>query len=274
MKKIWKDIYIVLVLMFLYAPIAVIIAQSFNSSRYRGNWSGFTVGWYISLFEDEGILEAFGNTLIIGILSALIATVIGLITCLAVAELSSGKRIAATGIANISMLNADIVTGISLMLLFMGMGLRFGFGTVLLSHIIFNVPYTMMSIMPGVLAMDKSTYESALDLGADPLRAFFDVVLPGLMPGIISGFLMAFTMSADDFIITHFTKGAGVDTLPTKVYSELKIGIHPEMYALMTLMTLALAVLFMLVRLNRRVAAKNVYKAGNTLDSGPLGGLS
>ncbi len=264
MKKVWKDIYIVLVLGFLYAPIAVIIAQSFNASRYRGNWTGFTLEWYGSLFTDEGILEAFLNTLVIGLLSASIATLIGLVTCLAVAGFSRKGRIASSGVANISMLNADIVTGISLMLLFMGMGMKFGFGTVLLSHIIFNVPYAMLNILPGVMAMDKSTYESALDLGAHPVRAFFDVVLPGLFPGIVSGFLMSFTMSADDFIITHFTRGAGVDTLPTKIYSELKIGIHPEMYALMTLMTIALIVLFLLVRLNRRAAMRNENNAFKT----------
>ena len=254
-----KILLVVLVLLFLYAPIAVIIAQSFNASRYRGNWTGFTLDWYASLFTDEEILEAFFNTLVIGFLSAGIATAIGLVTCLAVAGFTRTGRIASTGVANISMLNADIVTGISLMLLFMGMGMKFGFGTVLLSHIIFNVPYAMLNILPGVMAMDKSTYESAMDLGAHPVRAFFDVVLPGLVPGIVSGFLMSFTMSADDFIITHFTRGAGVDTLPTKIYSELKIGIHPEMYALMTLMTIALVLLFMLVKLNRRAAMKNTY---------------
>ena len=139
-----------------------------------------------------------------------------------------------------------------LMMLFLAFGLRFGFGTVLLSHIIFNVPYARLNILPGVMAMDKASYESALDLGATPFRAFMHVTVPEIMPGVISGFLMAFTMSADDFIITHFTKGPGVDTLPTKIYAELKIGIKPEMYALTTLMTGALVLLMILLQINRK----------------------
>ena len=252
MKEVWKKIYAVLVLVFLYAPIAVLIAQSFNASRYRGHWTGFTLQWYKSLFESEEILEAFWNTMLIALLSSLAATLIGIITCLAIAGMKKRSRLTVTGIANISMLNADIVTGISLMMLFLAMGLRFGFGTVLLSHIIFNIPYALLNILPGVMAMDKSCYESAMDLGATPFKAFMHVTVPEIMPGVISGFLMAFTMSADDFIITHFAKGPGVDTLPTKIYSELKLGIKPEMYALTTLMTGALILLLVLLKINRR----------------------
>lgn len=252
MKEVWKKIYAVLILVFLYAPIAVMVAQSFNASRYRGHWTGFTLSWYASLFESEEILEAFGNTMVIGLISAAVATLIGLVTCLAAAQMKRRGRLAVTGVANISMLNADIVTGISLMMLFLAMGLRFGFGTVLLSHIIFNIPYAILNILPGVMAMDKASYESALDLGATPFRAFMHVTVPEILPGVISGFLMAFTMSADDFIITHFAKGPGVDTLPTKIYSELKLGVKPEMYALTTLMTGALMLLLVLLRINRK----------------------
>lgn len=161
------------------------------------------------------------------------------------------------GITNIPMLNADIVTGISLMLLFISMGLKFGFGTILLSHITFNIPYVILSIMPRMSQLNPHTYEAALDLGASPITAFFKVTLPDLMPGILSGFLMAFTMSLDDFIITHFTKGAGVDTLSTKIYTEVRKGIKPEMYALSTIIFVTVLVLLFLVNMTPAKKQKN-----------------
>lgn len=151
------------------------------------------------------------------------------------------------GITNIPMLNAEIVTGISLMLLFLSLGAKFGFGTILLSHITFNIPYVILSVMPRMKQLNPSTYEAALDLGASQTYAFFKVVFPDILPGILSGFLMAFTMSLDDFIITHFTKGPGVDTLSTKIYTEVKKGIKPEMYALSTIIFVTVLVLLLLV---------------------------
>ncbi len=153
------------------------------------------------------------------------------------------------GITNIPMLNADIVTGISLMLLYISLGIKFGFGTILLSHITFNIPYVILSVMPRMRQLNHSTYEAALDLGASPLNAFFKVMFPDLLPGILSGFLMAFTMSLDDFIITHFTKGVGVDTLSTKIYTEIKKGIKPEMYALSALIFMTVLLLLVLINL-------------------------
>ena len=150
-------------------------------------------------------------------------------------------------ITNIPMLNAEIVTGISLMLLFLTFKARFGFITILLSHITFNIPYVILSVMPRLKQLNPSVYEAALDLGASPWQAFFKVVFPDLLPGVMSGFLMAFTMSLDDFIITHFTKGPGVDTLSTKIYTEVKKGIKPEMYALSTLIFMTVLVLLILV---------------------------
>lgn len=251
MKKI-KSAYIAAIFIFLYAPIAVLIAQSFNASRYRGHWTGFTLEWYAKLFADEEIIAAFWNTLSIGLLSASVATVLALVTCIALKDATKKKRAAFMGVANIPLLNADIVTGISLMLLFLGMGMKLGYGSILAAHIVFNLPYCMLSIMPQVAALDKSCYEAALDLGATPFTAFRRVVLPELKGGITAGFLLAFTMSADDFIITHFAKGAGIDTLPTKIYADLKLGIHPEMYALATLVFLAVIIFAALAALNRR----------------------
>lgn len=247
-----KKIYLAVIFLFLYAPIGVLIAQSFNASRYRGHWTGITFDWYTKLFNDDRIINALTNTLTIGILSAGIATILGLITCVAMKELSRKWRATFLSVTNIPILNADIVTGISLMLLFMGLGLRLGYASILLAHIVFNVPYVILCIMPQLMALDKSFYEAALDLGASPFKAFKDVVLPELRPSIFAGFLLAFTMSADDFIITHFTKGAGVDTLTTAIYAELKIGIHPEMYALSTLVFFFVLIFVMLFAINRR----------------------
>ena len=253
-----KTIYLAIIFLFLYAPIGVLIAQSFNESRYRGQWTGFTLQWYQELFQKEEILDALSNTVSIGVLSALIATILGLVTCLALREVGKKWRAMFMSVANIPILNADIVTGISLMLLFLGMGMRLGYGSILLAHVVFNVPYVMLCIMPQLLALDKSFYEAALDLGASPFKAFTSVVLPELRQSIFAGFLLAFTMSADDFIITYFTRGAGVDTLPTEIYSELKLGIHPEMYALSTLVFFAVLIFVVLFAMNRKKLAEEV----------------
>jgi len=188
-----------------------------------------------------------GNTLLIAFLSALIATVIGTIACIAMQNMKKRTRSILIGVNNIPMLNAEIVTGISLMLLFIFFGIKFGFMTILLAHITFNIPYVILSVMPRMKQLNPSTYEAALDLGASQTQAFFKVVFPDLLPGILSGFLMAFTMSLDDFIITHFTKGPGIDTLSTKIYAESRRGINPEMYALSTIIFVTVLILLLLV---------------------------
>ncbi len=250
MKKRLKQIYIFLIFIFLYAPIATLMVLSFNSSKTRAKWGGFTTRWYSSLLHNAAILKALSNTLTITFLSALVATVIGLVACISFQYMKKRNRTIMIGITNIPMLNAEIVTGISLMLLYLTLHLRFGFFTVLLSHITFNIPYVIMSIMPRMKQLNPSVYEAALDLGASPARAFFRVVFPDLMPGILAGFLMSFTMSVDDFIITHFTKGPGFDTLSTKIYTEVKKGIKPEMYALSTIIFGTVLILLFLINRN------------------------
>ena len=250
MRTAAKKIYIALIFLFLYAPIGTLMVLSFNASKTRSKWGGFTFKWYSALFRNDDILKALFNTLLIAFLSALIATIIGTIACIAMTGMKRRTKAVMMGITNIPMLNAEIVTGISLMLLFISLGFRFGLGTILLSHITFNIPYVILSVMPRMKQLNPSTYEAALDLGASHLTAFFKVVLPDLLPGILSGFLMAFTMSLDDFIITHFTKGAGVDTLSTKIYTEVKKGIKPEMYALSTIIFVTVLVLLLLVNLS------------------------
>lgn len=242
-----RKLYIFLIFVFLYAPIGTLIVLSFNASKTRSKWGGFTFKWYQSLFENEAIMQALGNTLLIALLSALIATVIGTIACISMQGMKKRTRSILMGITNIPMLNAEIVTGISLMLLFIFFGIKFGFMTILLAHITFNIPYVILSVMPRMKQLNPSTYEAALDLGASHMQAFFKVVFPDILPGILSGFLMAFTMSLDDFIITHFTKGPGIDTLSTKIYTEVKKGIKPEMYALSTIIFVSVLVLLLLI---------------------------
>ncbi len=247
MKNAAKEFYVVLVFVFLYAPIVTLMVLSFNASKTRSKWGGFTLKWYQALFGNRDILQALFNTLMIALMASLVATVVGTMTCIAIENMKKRTRTLIMGITNIPMLNADIVTGISLMLLFISLGLKFGLGTILLSHITFSIPYVVLSVMPRMKQLNPSTYEAALDLGAGPVYGFFKVVFPELLPGILSGFLMAFTMSLDDFIITHFTKGAGVDTLSTKIYTEVRKGIKPEMYALSTLIFITVLILLLLV---------------------------
>lgn len=249
MKRFLERCYIMIIFIFLYAPIITLIVLSFNNSRTRAKWGGFTAAWYSALFKNQAIMEALYNTLFIAIVSSAIATIIGTVTCIALCKMKTRSRSLLLGVNNIPMLNADIVTGISLMLLFISLGLRFGMQTILLAHITFNIPYVILNVMPKFRQLNPHTYEAALDLGASPVYAFFKVVFPDILPGVLSGFLMAFTMSLDDFIITHFTKGAGVDTLSTKIYTEIRKGIKPEMYALSTIIFLTVFLLLFVINL-------------------------
>ena len=278
MKKTLQNIYLSLIIFLLYAPIVTLVVLSFNNSKTRAKWGGFTGKWYISLFQNEQIMSALYTTLVIALLSALIATLIGTAAAIGIQGMKRKSRTIAMGITNIPMLNADIVTGISLMLLFIavGSGLKYlginfslGFATVLIAHITFNIPYVILSVMPKLKQTKRSTYEAALDLGASPIYAFFKVVFPDILPGVFSGFLLAFTMSLDDFVITHLTKGPGVDTLSTKIYSEVRKGIKPEMYALSTLLFVSVLILLILINVSpnkkdssdKRLSVKKSQKA-------------
>lgn len=247
MKKTARNIYLALILILMYAPIVTLMILSFNASKSRSKWGGFTLKWYGSLFRDDAIMSALYNTLVIAFLSAILATLIGTCASIGINSMKSRWRTVFMGVTNIPILNSDIVTGISLMLLFIACRFTLGFSTILMAHITFNIPYVILSVMPKLKQTNKSTYEAARDLGAGPFQAFMKVVFPDILPGVLSGFLMAFTMSLDDFIITHFTKGPGVDTLSTKIYSEVRKGIRPEMYALSTLLFLSVMVIMILV---------------------------
>ena len=246
-KNFFKRFYLVLICVILYAPIITLMVLSFNSSKSRSKWGGFTTKWYVELFKNNSIMNALYTTLIIALLSALIATILGTAAAIGIQAMRKKMRTVVTGVTNIPMLNADIVTGISLMLLFIACRFSLGFKTILIAHITFNIPYVILSVLPKLRQTNVSTYEAALDLGASPLYAFFKVVFPDILPGVSSGFLLAFTMSLDDFIITHFTKGPGIDTLSTKIYTEVRKGIKPEIYALSTIMFVTVLVLLILV---------------------------
>lgn len=233
-KKILSKLYIVFILLFLYVPMIVLIVLSFNNSRSRVTWGGFTFDWYKKLFSNTLLMEALKNTLLLALLAAIIATIIGLFASLGICAMKRKNYQIVMSLTNIPLLNADIVTGIALMLWFTRF-LSLGFTSLLLAHITFCIPYVILSVMPKVESMNVSIYEASRDLGANAFYAFFKAILPQLLGGIISGFFMAFTMSMDDFVITYFTKGAGINTFSTMIYGEIKKGIKPEIYALSTI---------------------------------------
>lgn len=255
-RRILENIYIGLVMVFLYAPILVLVVLSFNASKSRAKWGGFTLKWYGELFQNREIMSALSNTLLIALLSALFATVIGTLAVIAMSRMKKVPKTILTTLSNIPMLNAEIVTGVSLMLVFVAVNMKLGFNAVLIGHITFNIPYVVLSVLPKMKQTNSSVYEAALDLGATPVKAFCKVVLPDLMPGIVSGFILSFTMSMDDFVITHFTRGAEIHTLSTKIYAETRKGIKPEMYALSTLLFVSVLVLLIIVNKRNMAEAK------------------
>ncbi len=253
-KKTISRIYMALIFLFLYLPIMVLVVLSFNNSKSRVKWGGFTTQWYISMFQNKSIMDAFTMTLQITLTASVLATIIGTLAAIGIQAMRRKGKAILLGATNIPLLNADIVTGISMMLLFVRFT-KLGFSTVLIAHLTFDIPYVILNVLPKLNQTSRSAYEAAMDLGATPLYAFYKIVWPDIRSGVFSGFLMAVTMSLDDFSITYFTKGAGVNTLSTMLYTELRKGIKPEMYALSTLLfAIALILLFIM---NFRSSRKN-----------------
>ena len=259
-RKYLQKIYLALIFILLYAPIVTLIVLSFNQSKTRAKWGGFTLKWYKELLKNEQIMSAFYTTLIIAFVSAAIATVIGTAAAIAIQGMKQKWKTMYMGLTNIPMMNAEIVMGVSLMLLFIAFHMTLGFGTILIAHITFNIPYVILSVLPKLKQTNRYTYEAALDLGASPVKAFFKVVFPDIVPGVLSGFMLAFTMSLDDFVITHFTKGPGIDTLSTKIYTEVRKGIKPEIYALSTIMFVTVLVLLLLINYSPKEEEKTVVR--------------
>lgn len=260
-------IYLALICLFLYMPILTLVVLSFNATKTRGRFAGFSLRWYRSLFQDQSILHALFTTLLIALISALAATVFGTIVAFAMNHMKKWKKTTLMSLTNIPMLNADIVTGISLMLLFIAVNYTMGFSSVLIAHITFNLPFVVLSVAPRLGSMNTSAFEAAQDLGASKAYAFWKVIFPDIMPNILTGFLLSFTMSVDDFVITHFTKGVGIDTLSTMIYTEQKKGIRPEIYSLSTLMFVTIFVLLILYPLHKSHAEKIKSRASSRMET-------
>ena len=248
-KHYLKKFYAILIYLFLYAPILILIIFSFNASKSRGNWSGFSLHWYFELLQDRQILNALYNTMMIAVLSAVIATLIGTAAAIGIHNMKKLKKKVIMNLTYLPVVNPDIVTGLSLMILFVFINLRLGFLSLLLAHITFNIPYVILSVLPKLKQLDKHLYEAALDLGATPLEAYRKVILPEIMPGVVTGMLLAFTLSLDDFVISFFTTGSGVSTLSITVYSMARRGINPKINAISTILFLTVLLLLMIVNI-------------------------
>ena len=249
MKKLSK-VYLALVMMFLYVPIFVLIVFSFNTTKSRSVMSGFTFDWYIKLFKNEIIMSSLVNTIIIAILASIASTILGTAAAVGINNMKKLPRMVVLNITNFPIINPEIVTGVSLMLLFVffaaRMNFEFGFVSLLIAHITFDVPYVILNVMPKLQQMDPFVYEAAQDLGCNPLQAFFKVVLPEIMPGVVSGFLISFTFSLDDFIISYFTCGSSMQTLPVTIYSMTRRKVSPEINALSTIIFLVVVVILVI----------------------------
>lgn len=267
MKKngLVSRLFMLLVFLFLYAPILVLVVFSFNASKSKAVWAGFTLDWYRHLFQNDMILNALAVTLAVSALAAVISTVMGTAAAIGFRNLRRRFRSICLTVNNIPLTNADIITGVSMMLLFLlaisawngslgqltGVKWSMGFLTLLISHIAFDVPYVILSVMPKLSQLDPNIYEAAQDLGDHGFHAFYKVILPEIMPGVINGLIMAFTLSIDDFVISYFTAGSTTQTLSMVIYSMAKKRVSPEINALSTLMFLVVVALMVLVNLRQ-----------------------
>ncbi len=257
MKKngLFSNLFMALVFLFLYAPIFVLIVFSFNALKSRTVWGGFSLQWYIQLFQNTRILDALRTTLLVSVLAAAVATVAGTAAAIGFHNMKRRSRGILMTVSNVTMTNAEIITGVSMMLLFViagrALGFSQGFGTLLIAHITFDIPYVILSVSPKLRQLDPNIYEAAQDLGATGFLAFRRVVLPEIMPGVFNGMLIAFTMSIDDFIISYFTAGSETTTLALEIYSMTRKRISPEINALSTLMFLAVLILLVVVNVRQ-----------------------
>ena len=267
----------ILVFLFLYLPIAVLIIFSFNDSKSRTVWSGFSLHWYEELFHDEEILSAFSTTITVSVLAAVIATVLGTAAAIGFHSMKRKPRHLLMTITTIPMTNADIITGVSLMLLFVFtgnlLGFSLGFGTLLVAHITFNIPYVVLAVLPKLRQLNPNLGEAAMDLGATPWQAFWKVLMPELRPGILNGLLIAFTLSIDDFVISYFTAGSEVATLAMQIYAMTRKRISPEVNALSTILFVTVLTLLLIVNFREMHQSKQAEKRNRALQrDGTKGG--
>ena len=254
MKKFIARAYIWLLLILLYAPIVIIAIFSFTEAKVLGNWTGFSLKLYGNLLSggvSSSLVKAIGNTLSIGVIAAVLSTLLGSIAAIGIFNMKGRMRKAITFLNDVPMLNPDIITGVSLFILFVALGVTQGYVTVVLAHVTFCTPYVVLSVMPKLRQMNPNTYEAALDLGATPWQALRKVIIPQIRPGMISGLILSFTLSIDDFAVTLFTKGnQGLDTLSTYIYADArKGGLTPELRPLMTIIFLVVLTLLLIINL-------------------------
>ena len=252
MKKLSSKIYFGFIMAFLYLPLIYLIAYSFNDGK-TSVWKGFTFKWYVALFQDSQIMLSLYNSLLVALLASLFATILGTLAAIGIYNFKGGYRTVVQTVSNVPIINPEIVTGVSLMLLFTMAGtmlnFEMGFVTVLLAHIGFCTPYVILNVTPRLKRMDSSIYEAALDLGCSPVKAFFKVVLPEIMPGIFSGMLISFTYSLDDFVITYFTRGSKFQTLPIQIYTMTHQRINPKANALSALLFVTILLVLILINI-------------------------
>ena len=247
MKKTVQRIYTGLVMAFLYIPIAVLIVNSFNASKSRTVWTGFTLDWYKRLFTNDTIKSSLGNTLLVALVASVIATVIGTLAAIGIYSMKSWAKSLIINITYLPMLNPDIITGVSLMLLFVSMNFSFGYGTLIMSHITFCIPYVILNVLPKLRQMNRFLCEAALDLGCSPVQAFTKVVIPEILPGILTGFLMSLTYSIDDFVVSYFTYGPTSQTLSITIYSMTRRKVSPEINALSAIIFVVVLTVLLIV---------------------------
>ena len=262
---------LVLTFLFLYAPILVLIIFSFNASKSRTVWAGFTTEWYTKLFQDEMVLNSLYVTLAVSVIAAIVATVVGTFAAIGFYNMRKRWRNPLLTINNIPVVNADIITGVSLSLLFVSAGALFhfklGFGTLLIAHITFNIPYVILSVMPKLYQLDQNLFEAAQDLGCTWMQAFVKVIIPEIMPGIVNGMIIAFTMSVDDFVISYFTAGSQVQTLSMTIYAMTRRRISPEINALSTLLFAVVLALLVVINLRESRQEKRAEQAQKKLSA-------
>lgn len=254
--RFFRRFYLAILLIFMYLPIVSLIAFSFNESRNMAVWTGFSLHWYEELFQDPAIAEAVWVTLSVALLAASAATLIGTLAAIGLDSYHHRARNAMVNLTYIPLVNADIVTGISLLLLFIFFNIPRGYWTMLLAHVTFDIPYVIFSVLPKLRQLDRSTYEAALDLGAHPAYAVRKVIIPQILPGIASGFVLAFTMSFDDFMISFFTTQGAIQNLSTYIYSMARVGINPTINALSAIMFAIVITLLLLINLRPLRKAK------------------
>ncbi len=259
LTSFFQKTYIFLVFFFMYAPIGVLIAYSFNEDKGR-KWTGFSLKWYGELLRDQEILESLANSIGIALIASLLATILGTTAALGIHNMKKGTRLLVKNVTYMPQINPEIVTGISLMILFSFCKLTPGYVTLILAHITFCVPTVVLNVLPKLRQMNKSTYEAALDLGCNEVQAFFKVVIPEILPGILTGFLMAMTYSIDDFVISYFTSGPSSQTLPIVIYSMTRKRVSPKLNALSTITFVVVLAVLLISNINSAAAEKRGKK--------------